>query len=121
MGEHVVAAADEIADGERIVVELEGRDVGVFRVGDDYYAYTNWCPHQGGPICEGPVSGTTRESFDRETLESDLEWVREGRILVCPWHGWQFDLVTGAGVHDDGLSLPTHPVRVEDGRVVVEV
>lgn len=119
MGEHTVIPANELDDGDRIVVELEGRDVGIFRIDGEYHAYTSWCPHQGGPMCEGPISGTTSASYDRESLEETLQWVRDGRILVCPWHGWQFDLQTGEGIHDDRFRLISHSVREEDGYIVV--
>ena len=49
----VVARADEIAPGERKLVRVGGRSIGVFNVGGEYYALRNRCPHQGGPLCEG--------------------------------------------------------------------
>lgn len=51
--------------------------------------------------------------------ESRLELVRAGRILVCTWHGWQFDIVNGRAVHEDRIRLLEHRVRVEDGDAIV--
>lgn len=121
MTEHVVGRVDELADGDRLVVEVEGLDIGVFNVGGVLYAYPNWCPHQGGPLCEGRIDGTTEASFDRETLEYELRWEREGRVLRCPWHSWEFDVVENRFLHDTRLSLPSYPVRVSDGRILVTV
>lgn len=119
MGEHVVAGADELADGDRIVVQLEGRDVGVFKLDGEYRAYTSWCAHQGGPACEGRLSGTTEATYDRATHEVETNWVREGEILLCPWHGWEFDVRTGAALAREDVRLPACPVEVRDGDVVV--
>ena len=119
MSEHVVASADELPPGERILVQLRGREIGVFNVDGELYAYTNWCAHQSGPCCEGTVTGTASSTFDRATLEISLEYVQEGEILNCPWHGWEYDLTTGECLSRGGVRLPGHPVRIEDGDVVV--
>ncbi len=119
MAEHDVGAVAALGPGESLVVELEGREVGVFNLDGEFHAALNWCAHQGGPACEGPLGGTYDASFDRETLAVELEWVREGRVVTCPWHGWEYDVATGACLSEPSFELPTYPVRVEDGRLVV--
>lgn len=119
--DHVVAGADELAEGEHVVVEIAGREVGVFDLGGEYRAYANWCPHHGGPACAGSLDGTTEAAYDRAALEMDLEWVKEGRVLRCPWHAWEFDVASGACLHSDRYRLVDHDVRVEDGDVVVSL
>jgi len=121
MAEHRVAAAEELADGEHMVVELEGLDIGVFRVDGEYHAYTSWCPHQGGPICEGSLMGTTEATHERGEPGFTLSWVKEGEVLRCPWHAWEFDVLSGECLHDDDYRLLSHSVRVEDGDVVVSI
>ena len=121
MTDHVVATQKELAENGRLLVELEGLELGVFDLDGEYRAYLNWCPHQNGPLCEGRISGTTEASFDRETLEYDLEWVDEDRVLRCPWHSWEFNLEDGRFGHDERITLPSYPVRVEDGDVVVSL
>lgn len=121
VADHAVAAVGEIADGERLVTELEGREIGVFRVGDEYVAHLNWCLHQSGPCCEGPTTGTIEATFDRDTLEQTLTYVRDGEVLNCPWHGWEYDIKTGECLSRQGLALPSYPVRVEDGEIVVSL
>ena len=49
------------------------------------------------------------------------QWVREGEILRCPWHGWEFELVTGRALRDDRLRVLTYPVSVEDQQLFVEL
>ena len=63
MAKHVVATVDEIPPGERKIVELEGRSLGVFNIDGEFYAVRNICPHQGAPLCEGRLTGL---------LESDV-------------------------------------------------
>ena len=117
--EHVVAQTDELEEGERIIALLNGKEIGVFNINEELHAYPNWCAHQGGPLCEGMLSGTIEGEFDRENLTTELEWSREGEILSCPWHGWEFDATTGDCLVDDGCRLRSIPVRDESGYVVV--
>jgi len=121
MSEHVVAEAGEIGDGERLIVQLEGRDIAVFYVDGEYHAYTNWCAHQSGPCCEGTLTGTMTASFDRDSLETSLEWTGEGHILNCPWHGWEYDVTTGECLSRNRVRLPAHDVEVRDGEIVVSL
>jgi nitrite reductase/ring-hydroxylating ferredoxin subunit len=121
MNEHVIADADEIDDRERLLVEVEGRELGIFHLDGEYYAYVNWCPHQAGPLCEGKLTGRQRANFDAETLETELKWTDDGEIITCPWHDWEFDVTTGENIPRNDVILPSYPVRVEDGKLVVTV
>lgn len=121
MARHEVIAAGELGEGDRVLVDVEEREIAVFRLEDDYYAYANWCPHQGGPLCEGKLTGHQEAQFDRETLEVDLSWSKDERIVACPWHDWTFDLTTGENIPRSDVQLPSYDVWEEDGVVVVEV
>ncbi len=133
MGTHVVGRVSEIPPGERRIVELEGRSIGVFNVNGTYYALRNRCPHQGAPLCLGSVQGTAVESRPGEYV-----WEREGEILRCPWHGWEFDITTGRSIFnphkirvrryrvdvdtgESGEGVATFPTSIEDGLVLVHV
>ena len=119
MAEHDVGDAADLGAGDALVVELEGREVAVFNLDGEYRALLNWCAHQGGPACEGPLGGTYEATFDREALEVERRWVRAGRVVTCPWHGWEYDVGTGECLSAPQYRLPTYPVRVDDGRLVV--
>ena len=112
---HVVARAGEIASGERLVVELDGKSIGVFNVNGRYVAVLNICPHEFAPVCLGRVGGTTLPSAPGEWT-----WGREGEILACPWHGWEFDLLTGTCLTDK-RRLHMYEVTVEDDQIIVIV
>lgn len=121
MVEHVIVSEDKIEDGERILVELKGREIGIFRLDGDLYAYSNWCPHQGGPICEGACTGRQEAEYDAENRRVELEWTDEGEILTCPWHDWEFDLKTGKNIPREEIQLLSYPVRTEDEKIVVTI
>lgn len=122
MGEHVVASADELNDGERLIVELEGREIALFNLDGEYHALLNWCAHQGGPCGEGKISNTiTDAEFDRDTLEVSLEWGKDNEILNCPWHAWEYDICSGECLSRDGVALPSFPVSVENDDLVVSI
>ena len=130
----VVCAADELPPGTRRIVTVGTRPIGVFNVGGRYYALRNVCPHQGAPLCEGPLTGTTLPG-----PPGTFRFGREGEILRCPWHGWEFDVTTGrsvfnphavrvrayrvaveaAGCEPSDVSVETYPVRVERKMVVL--
>ncbi|MHA6803713.1 Rieske (2Fe-2S) protein [Salinifilum ghardaiensis] len=111
---HVVCSVEELPPGQRLIVELGGRSVGVFNVDGRYYALHNGCPHKGGALCEGPICGTTLPTEDRE-----FTYGRDGQIVRCAWHGWEFDITTGRALADPRVRARTYPTTVEDGHVVV--
>ncbi len=106
---HRVANRDDIpADAGKLVTVRRGEreiELGVFRVGDAFRAYRNVCPHAGAPVCRGRVSGTTLPSTVYE-----YDYCEEKRVLRCPWHGWEFDLLTGQHLVDEKSKLKSIPV-----------
>ena len=121
MSEHIIADEKELQHGEKMVVQVEGREVGIFNLNNEYYAYTNWCPHQGGPCCEGSVTGTMEASFDRESLDVSLDWTQEDEILNCPWHGWEFEIDTGECLSRNKVKLPAHETEIRDGKIILHL
>lgn len=111
-----VIEADELQAGDRVIVEIDGREFAVFNVDGDLYGLANYCVHQGGPVCEGLLSGTV--GVDEEL---DLVYEKEGEIVSCPWHGWEFEVRTGEHLADPGYRLPTYDVTVEDGGVYLQL
>ena len=107
-----VARASEIGPGERRMLEVKGHSIGLFNVHGKFIAVLNLCPHELAPVCRGRVGGTTLPSQPGE-----YRWGREGEILACPWHGWEFDLQTGKAIADSRVRLRRYPVSVVDGTV----
>lgn len=111
----------EFDEDTRVIVGEGAREIGVFRVGDEFYAFRNRCLHQGGPVCEGLVIGKVESVLDEEKRELGRTFSTERVHIVCPWHAWEFDIETGECAGDRTLQLRRFPVRVEGDEVYVEV
>ncbi|TMQ17826.1 MAG: non-heme iron oxygenase ferredoxin subunit [Candidatus Rokuibacteriota bacterium] len=99
-GKTKVAEVADLPDGQGRVVDVAGRTLAVFNVGGTFYAIDNTCPHRGGPLGEGDT---------------------EGPIVICPWHGWRWDVTTGANANNPAVRVSCYPVSVEQGAVFVTV
>src|SRR4051794_31344428 len=92
---HRVADLDELPEGRVKTVAAGTHSLALTHVDGAYGALDNHCPHQGGPLGEGTI---------------------EGGLLRCPWHGYDYDPVTGQPPSGFGDCVPSHPVEVrEDG------
>lgn len=108
---HVVAAVGEISPGERKIVEVAGRSIGVFNLDGEFFALRNRCPHQGGALCEGQLWGVLKAERPGE-----YEYEASREILACPWHGWEFHIRTGQSWCDpEKLRVRSYEVSVVDG------
>jgi 3-phenylpropionate/trans-cinnamate dioxygenase ferredoxin subunit len=134
VAKHVIGRASELEPGDRKIVTAEGRSIGVFNVHGSYFALRNSCPHQAAPLCLGAIKGMTMPSQPGEYI-----WARDGEILRCPWHGWEFDITTGRSIYNphkmrvrsydvtiendvaDVESVETFDVSIEDGWIVLHV
>lgn len=106
---HEVCPVGELDPGERLIIEVDGLSIGVFNVNGEYYALNNVCPHQLAPLCEGRITGMVTA----ETV-GEFNWDRDGEIIECPWHHWEFDITTGESVFNP------HKVRTRTFDVEVE-
>ena len=70
MARHVVATVDEIAPGQRKLVQVQGRDIGIFNVEGEFFAIANRCPHEGGVAVQGPRRRPRRIRASRVTINS---------------------------------------------------
>lgn len=131
----VVARVRDFPAGTRRIIDVAGREIGVFNVKGQYYALRSSCPHQGARLCRGRVVGTNVATRPYERV-----YVREGEIIKCPWHGWEFEIASGRSVfnphkvrvrtydvtvevmaEEEDPSVPIYPVTIEDDLVVVHV
>jgi nitrite reductase/ring-hydroxylating ferredoxin subunit len=113
---HVVASVDEIPPGGRKLVDADGRAIVVFNLGGEFFALSNRCPHRGGSLCQGILTGLV--------LSDDpgvYNYVRLGEIIRCPWHAWEFDIRTGKSWCDpQRIRARKYAVSVENGARLVE-
>jgi len=93
-----VAQTSEIPAGQGKCVEVEGRRLAIFNVDGSYYAIDDVCQHQGGPLGEGELSG---------------------KIVTCPWHGWEYDVTNGINTFDTDLKQEQFQVKVDGNDILV--
>ena len=120
MPEWKVGTESELRSGSgRRLVSIEGREVGIFEIGGELYAYESRCPHQGGPVCRGVVLAQVEGVVDSDGTLVEERYVDSTANLVCPWHGFEFDLTTGKCVADSRFRLRAYEVTTRDGDVYV--
>ena len=95
-----VAEIAQLPPGTGTSVDAGGRTLALFNVGGTLYALDNTCPHRGGPLGEGDL---------------------DGAIVTCPWHGWRYDVTTGAHDGNPSVRVACYPVTVEDGAAYVDL
>ena len=116
MAEYDLGPVEDFPEGSHRLVTAGRMQVGVFNLGGELFALPNICPHQFGPLCAGKTNGTM--ICNVETGWS-FQWRREGEILTCPWHGIEFDIITGVSLVSPKLRVRRYAVSVQDGQVVI--
>lgn len=94
-----VCKKSDVPEGRGKTVDVNGKAVAIFNVEGNFYAISDTCVHRGGPLGEGEV---------------------EGKTVVCPWHGWRYDVTTGSNELNPSISVQKYPIRVEGDDVLVE-
>jgi nitrite reductase/ring-hydroxylating ferredoxin subunit len=117
MGEHRVCRADEVPVDRGLIVRVRGRELGIFRHGDEFFALRNLCPHQRGPAAEGGVFKRLCARHSPGKVEEYYD--EENPVVACPWHGWEFDLKTGVCLADPERRLGRYEAVLRDGEVAV--
>lgn len=113
-----VGAADGFPVDAVCIVSVSGREIGVVRRADGRVdAVRNHCPHKAAQICKGQLTGTMLPD-----APGKLTWGHEGEVLRCPWHGFEFDIRTGARLYSDSrMRLRVYPARIRDGQIWLDL
>lgn len=110
----VVGNAADLRDGDRLLADVGGREVAIFRQGGEIYALLNRCPHRGADLCKGRFQAQLTADAVGEIVYHGNE-----KYLACPWHGWEFDLKTGQSSFDPaGVRVRPYAVSVENGEQI---
>jgi nitrite reductase (NADH) small subunit len=97
---HTVCRAGDLKDGESGSVAINGKVIAVFRVGEQFFAIDDTCPHMGASLSSGTV---------------------HNGIVTCPWHYWRFRLNDGAWADNPRIKIGCYPVHVVGDEIKVEV
>jgi 3-phenylpropionate/trans-cinnamate dioxygenase ferredoxin subunit len=111
----VLGPVEKFPPGTKEQVQVEGRAIAVFNVDGRFYALRDVCPHQGAPLSRGAIVGNLSATEPgRYVYDAEQKRVR------CPWHGWEYDLVTGQSSFDPRRNrVRSFPVSIEDGSTVL--
>jgi 3-phenylpropionate/trans-cinnamate dioxygenase ferredoxin subunit len=112
----VVCHVEDLPAEERKIVKVGKRSIGVFNVDGEFYAISNRCPHQGGPLCVGRLS-----SWAESEIPGEVEVGGSARFVACPWHGWEYDLATGQSfMGPNEIGVKAFDVCVTSGAALSE-
>jgi len=100
MTEYIIGKVDDIPSGTVIAVQAGRRTIAVFRIGDDFFAINNACPHKGASLCDGEI-------------------MLDEKIVRCPWHHWNWQLDDGKLQSDPRQGLRTYEVGVDGDEVIL--
>jgi 3-phenylpropionate/trans-cinnamate dioxygenase ferredoxin subunit len=93
-----VAQTSDLAPGEKMLVEYDEEDVGLFNIEGEFYAISDVCTHDNGPLVEGKLEG---------------EWI------ICPRHGARFNVKTGQQTMPAFAPVPLYEVKIEGGDILI--
>ncbi|MCC2099192.1 MAG: Rieske (2Fe-2S) protein, partial [Hyphomicrobiales bacterium] len=119
MAEQFVCKASEFKNGERQIIRLGDDEIGIFKHEGEYYAYSNYCLHQGGPACEGLTIAAVEEKLREDKTSMGLSFSETQMNFVCPWHGFEYDMRTGEQVADRRVKLKKYDVVQKGDEVYV--
>jgi nitrite reductase/ring-hydroxylating ferredoxin subunit len=95
-----IGSVASLPPGSVIEVEHNGENYAIGNADGTLFCLEGLCPHAGGPLGQGALNG---------------------EMLVCPWHGWEFDCRTGANDYDEDLKLQKFPVTLQDDSIFIDV
>jgi nitrite reductase (NADH) small subunit len=95
-----IAKFDELESGKGKIIEMNGKEIALFKIENKIFAIDNECKHKGGPLGEGICN--------------------EG-IVTCPWHQWRYDLKTGLCPENPQIKVQTYEVSVEGNDIKINI
>ncbi len=104
MTEHNLGKWGHVLNGQGKTFTINDHQVAVFNIDGEIFAVDNECPHLGGSLGSGKL---------------------EGKLVTCPNHDWQFDVINGECVSldlcDDGAFVETYPVKIENDEMILSL
>jgi len=116
-----VCKSVDVVEGGRLIVDIGDLTVGIFRIEGTLYAYENVCAHQGGPACQGRIVPRAAEVLDEHKAAHGRTFHQSEMHVVCPWHGAEYVITTGAHPAIPDMRLRSFPVHEEEGNIVINV
>ena len=122
MADLYVGRTEEFGDRDRKIIAQGDLEIGVFHVYGEFFAYENNCVHQGGPACQGKIINRVEEVIhETEKTAHGLKFSETDVHIVCPWHGYEYNVRDGRHPGSKNIRLRPFKVEVKDGEVYVVV
>jgi nitrite reductase (NADH) small subunit len=119
MPEINIGSVAAFSDPGRKVIEFDGVEIGVFHVKGQFSAYRNICPHMGGPVCQGKIVPRVEEDIAADRRSRGFVFSKTQTNIACPWHGYEFDIMTGRHQGNPELRLRPLKLRIAEGELFV--
>jgi nitrite reductase (NADH) small subunit len=116
-----IGSASKFADPGRKVVACERFEVAVFKLDGEFFAYLNQCPHMGGPACQGKMIAKVEEIIAEDRTSKGMMFSKTKMHVVCPWHGYEFDIRTGVHPGNPRAQLRKIKIAVSGDDVTIEL
>jgi len=121
MPEVNVGPASDFQDPGRKIIGFDRFEVAVFKLDGAFFAYLNHCPHMGGPACQGKMIAKVDEIINDDRTSKGFAFSKTRMHVVCPWHGYEFDIRTGQHPGNARARLRKVDVAVSGGDVIITV
>ena len=119
MPEYFAGKVTDYADGDRKVIECGEFEVGIFKVDGEIFAWHNRCAHRAGPVCQGRIMKRVIEPVADDGTTRTLEYDPAETNIVCPWHGYEFSIKTGAHQGSTRFRLRKAEFSIREGEIYV--
>lgn len=117
--EFEICPIDSLPPGKHMIATVGNRQIGIFNIKGSYFALPNICPHQTGPACEGKkTTGSLRAG--KETSWSP-EWIFDGEVMVCPWHGLEYHIPTGSCLAYPNIRLRRYHIFTRNEKIMIRL
>jgi nitrite reductase/ring-hydroxylating ferredoxin subunit len=114
-----VSELDEIPDKGRKLIKYNEKEIGIFRLEGEVFAWENRCAHQGGPVCQGRLFPKVLQTLGENQTTENMRYSDDELHIVCPWHGYEYNVRTGRNSGHPNLRLRQVETVVRDGSVYV--
>src|SRR5580658_7826914 len=117
MADYMAGHIDDYADGDRKVVVCGEFEVGVFRIGDEFFAWHNRCAHRAGPVCQGRIMQRVLEPVADDKTTRTQQYDPSETNIICPWHGYEYNIKTGFHQGNSRIRLRRAELTIRDDEI----
>ncbi len=121
MTEYLAGSLDDFKEGDRRLFRCGEAEIGIFMIDGELHAWHNECAHRGGPVCQGRLMKRVIEPVQSDGTIRTLDYDVNETHIVCPWHGYEYNIKTGEHPGHSALKLRKAIIAVRQGEIYVVV